>query len=125
MTSDQVSDGWSDVRPDVRPDGRETLVIGDVAGRAEFSHPQGQNDRGFEGTCGLCSCESVLRQFDVPATENDLVGHATGADLCTATGDALTSGGTSPEVQARILGDYGGRAGEAADVLDELRTMGE
>lgn len=92
---------------DVLPDGRETLVIGDVPRLADFTHPQGDNPLGFKGTCGLCSCEGVLRQFGIEVTETDLVEHALRNGLCHV-GDAPEEcGGTTASMQAEILADHG------------------
>ncbi|WP_182906769.1 C39 family peptidase [Microbispora sp. H13382] len=91
---------------DVLPDGRETLVIGDVAGLAELAHRQGEVPE-FQGTCGICSCEGVLRRFGVEVSERDLVEHAVTNGLCEVTGNPDTSGATTMEGQARILGDFG------------------
>lgn len=92
---------------DVLPDGRETMVIGDVAGTAEFNHQQGDNAAGFLGTCGIVACEGVLRQFGVDATETTLVSHAIENDQCSVTSDPEKSGGTTPETRVEILDDYG------------------
>jgi hypothetical protein len=92
---------------DVLPDGRDTVVIGDVDGLKDFNHKQGDNPYGFKGTCGLVSCEDVLRQFGVDATEADVVDHAVAKNLCAVTDDPAKSGGTTPEMRAQILNDYG------------------
>ncbi|TVZ94933.1 MULTISPECIES: hypothetical protein [unclassified Streptomyces] len=104
------------------PDGRETLIIGDVDTYADFTHRQGDNPYGFQGTCGLCSCEGVLRQFGVDVTEGDVVAHAVSHGLCETGGDDATArGGTTLPDQARILSDYGVPAHvESADSLEDL-----
>ena len=92
---------------DVMPDGREVLKVGDVHRVAEIGHQQGDNGYGFLGTCGLCSCESVLRQFGIGVTEHDIVDHAVRNGQCAVTDDPMTSGGTTEMGLAQILTDYG------------------
>jgi hypothetical protein len=92
---------------DTLPDGRETIVIGDVERCKEFNHLQGDNSLGFRGTCGLVSCEDVLRQFGVQVTEDDVVRHAAERGLCYVTDDPDHCGGTTVSDQAQILRDYG------------------
>ena len=94
-------------RLETLPDGRESITIGDVSRLAEFGHLQGRNDMGFLGTCGLCSCETVLNQFDVPVSERDVVEYAAGHGLCEVSADPADCGGTTSDMQARILTDYG------------------
>jgi hypothetical protein len=92
---------------DVLPDGRETVVIGDPLGDAGNTHRQGQNDFEFEGTCGLVSCEDVLRQFGVDVSETDVVRHALQKGLCSVSEDPAKAGGTSAEGRVEILRDFG------------------
>ena len=92
---------------DVLPDGREAVVFGDVAGLADLNHKQGDNPYGFEGTCGLCSCQDILNQFGVEVTEADVVRHAVANGECYVSDDPAASGGTTEDGQAQILGDYG------------------
>jgi uncharacterized membrane protein len=91
---------------DFLPDGREVLVFGDPAGDAQFNHQQGDNAYGYQGDCGLVSCQDVLNQFGVDVNENDVVGFAVENGLCDSTGDASSNGGTALEQQAEILRDY-------------------
>lgn len=120
---DPSYDTWTDVSPqadldpaatadvpaslDVLPDGRETVVIGDVDALADNTHPQGDNAAGFEGTCGLVSCEDVLNQFGVDVTENEIVDHAVRNGECYVSDDPAKAGGTNEGTQAQILNDYG------------------
>jgi hypothetical protein len=93
---------------DVMPESnREVLVLGDVIRCRELNHRQGENPYGFQGTCGLVSCEDVLRQFGVDVNEAEVVRHAVSRGLCAVSDDASKSGGTSEEWQARILADAG------------------
>lgn len=91
---------------DVLPDGREVVVIGDVKGSAEFNHKQGDHRQGdnFEQitqTCGLVSCENVLRQFGIFVTEDTLVGYT--GEVGLRAGDGTT---TAVGV-ATVLTNYG------------------
>jgi hypothetical protein len=89
---------------DVLPDGRETLITGDPEGDRAFTHRQGENLFGFEGTCGLCSCENVLRSFGLQVTEADIVNFASLHGLCNIDSpDPAMCGGTTAEWQAEIL----------------------
>lgn len=93
---------------DTVPDGKEAIIIGDPEGDAEFSHLQGDNSLGFEGTCGLCSIESVLQEFGVNVDEEDVVRYADNHDLCNTNElDMELNGGTTLMEQAEILDDYG------------------
>lgn len=87
--------------------GREVLVVGDVERCRELNHRQGDNPYGFLGTCGLVSCEDVLRQFGVSVNESEVVSHAARAGLCEANGDREMCGGTTEWSQAQILTDAG------------------
>ncbi|MGW7356221.1 C39 family peptidase [Streptomyces sp. NPDC054802] len=106
---------------DVLPDGRESLTVGDVPGLADLLQPQGDNPYGFQGTCGLCSCEGVLRQFGVNVTEADVLEHALRNGLCHVADAPAECGGTTPGMQAEILSDYGVPAHvEQCGSLEEL-----
>jgi hypothetical protein len=92
---------------DVLPDGREVAVIGDVETFSEYCHEQGDNPYGYDGTCGLCSCEGIMRQFGIEVTEADVVAYAIAHGLCSMEGSSDKRGGTSVLEQARILSDFG------------------
>ncbi|MGA2830583.1 MAG: hypothetical protein ABSF03_31225 [Streptosporangiaceae bacterium] len=92
---------------DVLPDGRETLVTGDVKTLSEYCHRQGDNPFGFRGTCGLCSCEGIMRQFGLEVTEADVVAYAIAHGLCYVEGDSGMRGGSTVVEQVRILSDFG------------------
>ncbi len=95
-------------RLEVLPDGRSAVVIGDPEGCRRFTHKQGDNPYGMKGTCGIVSCEDVLRRFGINVTEGTLAGYALRHDLCTVTpGRPELSGGTSAKDQERILRDHG------------------
>jgi hypothetical protein len=93
-------------RADILPDGRETLVIGEPERFSDFNHLQGDNPYGFRGTCGLVSCEDVLRQFGVDVTEADVVKYAAENGLCAIDDNPMLSGGTTVADQAKILSDF-------------------
>lgn len=109
--SDDLHEGIEsrDIEPhkDVLPDGRETFVYGDPEGCKEFNHLQGQNELGFQGTCGLVSCQDVLLQHGIEVTENDVVKFAAEHGLCAVSDDPRYAGGTSEYGQMEILHDFG------------------
>ncbi|MET7403863.1 hypothetical protein ABZS66_61385 [Dactylosporangium sp. NPDC005572] len=106
---------------DTLPDGRASVTIGDVSGLAEGVHQQGDNPYGFQGTCGLCSCAGILREFGFPVTEADVVSHAIVNGECVVDSDPANSGGTTPDMQVRLLADYGIPAHvEQMDSLEEM-----
>ncbi len=93
---------------DILPEsGREVVVVGDPEGLRELNHRQGDNPLGFRGTCGLVSCEDVLRQFGLKVTEADVVMYAVGRGLCAVTDVPSSCGGTSELSQARLLTELG------------------
>ncbi|MFM9965320.1 MAG: hypothetical protein ACKV2Q_29390 [Planctomycetaceae bacterium] len=116
---------------DTLPDGRETLVIGDVDRCKDFNHPQGDNSLGFRGTCGLVSCEDVLRQFGVDVTEDMIVRYAAEHGLCHVGDDPAHCGGTTEFTQATLLKDFGvpahveflGTLEHLADCLEHGRSV--
>ncbi len=82
---------------------------------------QEQNDLGFQGTCGLASCQYVLNLFGVKASLNDVVHYAAHNGLCTITDSTATSGSTSIAEQVQILSAFGVPAHYSfAGTLDEL-----
>ena len=91
---------------DAPPDG-PTETIGDPQGDVAFNHLQGENPYRFQGDCGLVSSQDILNQFGIPVTESDVVQHAVEHGECTITSDLSEAGGTSPEQQVQVLGDYG------------------
>jgi len=109
------------------PDGRESLVIGDVEGLKDFNHLQGENPLGFQGTCGIVSCEDVLHQFgNEGVSEGQLVEYAALHGLCNTEGAAGECGGTTVSDQARILSDWGVPAGYESGVsLESLAARVE
>lgn len=74
----------------------------------------------FDGTCGLCSCENVLRMAGVNVNEADLVKYAsttrggksilsllTGKKLCTTGSSPSSNGGTSAADRKKVLEHFG------------------
>lgn len=118
------SAGLSEVEPktETLPDGRESHISGDPEGMKKHNHLQGQNDLGYQGTCGLVSCEDVLNQHGKNVSENDIVSYADQNNLCENEGsDVAKLGGTSPGDQAKILSDHGVPAHvETGKTLDDL-----
>lgn len=103
------------------PNGQEGLVLGTPEQCADFNHQQGDNPYGFLGTCGLVSCEDVLRQFGIEVTEGDVVRHAIEVGACFVDGPADICGGTTASDQAQILSDFGVPAhSEHLDSLEQL-----
>jgi hypothetical protein len=103
-------------------DGKQVVQLGDVdAGKAYF-HKQGQNDYGYQGTCGLVSVGDVINQFGNPVTENDVVHYAVDHKLCNVVaGQPTASGGTTMVDQSKILTGMGTPAHiELGDTLEGL-----
>ncbi len=110
------------IRLEMLPTGDEALVVGEPERYGELNHLQGDNPFGFTGTCGLVSCEDVLKQFGVQTSEAEVVQHAIEHGLCCTGGDeASEMGGTTMRDQAQILTDFGVPASEASGrSLDDL-----
>jgi hypothetical protein len=110
---------------DVLPGGQEVKMIGDVEGLKEFNHKQGDNDLGYKGTCGLCSCEDVLKQCGQDVTENDMVKHASENGLCETNGPPEQCGGTTVLDQTQVLQDHGVAAHPEVMNVDALADQVE
>lgn len=75
----------------------------------------GEGVEGFEGTCGLVSCENVLRMAGVDVTEAEIVQYArthrasifSSRNLCTTNSEPSENGGTYPQDRQAILRHYG------------------
>ena len=89
------------------PDGREALITGGPLDRQATAHLQGDNRYGFEGTCGLVSCQDVLTQLGIVVTEDDLVHYAVTNDRCYVSDDPSLSGGTTPQDLVQVLDAHG------------------
>ena len=71
-----------------------------------LDHNQGKM-KGFSGTCGLCSCENVLRLAGVNVSEYDIVQFAAKNGLCVCGWDEDENGGTNYESRKKILEAFG------------------
>lgn len=85
-----------------------TIYDSPVEKRSQLNLNQGKVPR-FKGTCGLCSCENVLRLAGVEVTEADVVKYASENKLCVYRrfGMAGTNGGTSAGDRQEILRHFG------------------
>lgn len=108
-------------QPDSRHDG--VAILSDIADRvdvrpfpteqadrrAELFAFQGQNDLGYQGTCGLASSAEMLSDLTGENfTENDVVRHAAANGLCdTDSSDPADLGGTTLEGLRVIHTDAG------------------
>lgn len=92
---------------DVLPDNTEVLVTGDVDRFRDCNHKQGMNELGFQSTCGLVSCEDVLRQFGFDVNEVGIVNYAARTGLCDVSHPAPLCGGTTEYSQAELLSEMG------------------
>ncbi len=113
-------------RSDVSDDGREVVIIGDVEKFKDYNHEQGQNEFGFLGTCGLVSCEDILKQFGKKVTENDIVKYAIDHHFCWTEPPRGEQGGTTVNDQVAILQGHGvPAASERGLSLDDLAARVE
>lgn len=89
----------------------------------------------FGGTCGLCSCENVLRMAGVPVSEGDIVRYAsttyedasnsfvaslTGRTLCRTGSAPSSNGGTSAKARKKILEHFGVPSYTAAQSIETI-----
>jgi len=108
---------------EILPDGTEVVVTGDPQWSARFNHQQGDNSLGYQGTCGLVSCEEVLRQAGLEVTEEDVVRYACDHGMCVTDASPEANGGTTVMEQATILNDLGVPAHpEALDSTEDLAS---
>jgi hypothetical protein len=87
------------------PDGQSALVYGNPEEKKQLNHLQGQNDFGFQGTCGLVSCEQVMNQEGLNVNENDVVKTAASKSLCSTGSTPEKNGGTTVQERTQILND--------------------
>lgn len=91
----------------------------ETGSKLDFHQGKVQN---FEGTCGLVSCENILRLAGVPISENEIVKYASSTyevddgsftsslkrqTLCRTNSDSQSNGGTSALSRRKILEHYG------------------
>lgn len=137
MVSDQVTIATQQTEVpqhvEVR-DGKDLVVYGNPARDGAYCHQQGKNDLGFQGDCGLVSCQDVLRQHGLSFSENDIVTYADQNHLCDNSQkffDPGSCGGTRPEQQVQILKDagvpahfeYGGTIDSLAAQIQQGRSV--
>lgn len=72
----------------------------------------GEGLDGFKGTCGLVSCENILRMAGLGITEAEVVNYAKThkygfRHLCTVNSNPENNGGTYPQDRKEILRHYG------------------
>jgi hypothetical protein len=70
-------------------------------------HPQGWNDKGYEGTCGLVSVEGTARHAGTDTSESHVVDVAADKGLCETEGDPEQQGGTNPWDRQAVLDELG------------------
>jgi hypothetical protein len=87
------------------PDGKMANVYGNPELKKELNHPQGQNDLGYKGTCGLVSCEQVMNQHGQNTNENEVVKSAASKGLCTTDSTPGNNGGTTSQERTQILNE--------------------
>ena len=112
------------VKLDRLRDGEQVLEVGDIERFGDFHHYQGDYP-GYKGTCGICSCETVLRMFGRAVTESQLVQHAIEHRLCKRGRTPGEAGGTRSSDRVRILGDFGidahaEKAGSLEDIAEKV-----
>lgn len=83
------------------------VLGGDPIERLDHWHPQGWNDQGYEGTCGLVAVEGTALNADVPTTENDVVDLARTNGLCETGGEPYENGATYPTERQALLQELG------------------
>ena len=67
----------------------------------------GEGVEGFRGTCGLVSCENILRMAGVKITEEEIVTYARQSGYCTQNNTPEKNGGTYHLDRQAILSHYG------------------
>lgn len=94
--------------PARQPDGREVLVCGEPQKVAKvLDYRQGQNNLGFQGTCGIVSSRNILRLFGICTSEDELVHYAALKGLCVVDSRPYLSGATNAAYRDRLLRDWG------------------
>ncbi len=63
--------------------------------------------KGYSGTCGLCSCENILRLAGVQISEQEIVRYAVQNGLCVCDHDEEENGGTNYESRKQLLQAFG------------------
>lgn len=82
-----------------------------AAARVDYWHPQGNQYRNYEGTCGLAASAGMMsEQSGRAVSEAEVTRHAAEHGLCTTEADTLNPrrlGGTTPQSLAVVHTDFG------------------
>lgn len=98
------SPGSAEIRvPGQLQDAGVVKVNGSPEKLKELNHLQGQNDLGYQGTCGLVATEQVMKANGLDVNENDVVFDAAQNGLCDTDSTPENNGGTSPGRISKIL----------------------
>lgn len=90
------------------PDGRKALICGEPQKVAEvLDYRQGQNNLGFQGTCGIVSSRNTLRLFGICTSEDELVHYAALKGLCVVDARSYLSGATNATYRDRLIREWG------------------
>jgi hypothetical protein len=89
----------------LRSDGNRVFDAPEETGRMLDAN-QGKVE-GFRGTCGLVSCENVLRMAGVDVDEKDIVDFASRYGFCVTKSDPKYNGNTNPWKIQKILNYFG------------------
>lgn len=76
-------------------------------GKAEITDPKSGITQKYWGTCGLVSCENIIRLAGLPVSEETMVLHAVNNSLCTSNTFPESNGGTCAESRKKLLEYYG------------------
>ncbi|MBF2048672.1 MAG: C39 family peptidase [Elainella sp. C42_A2020_010] len=90
-------------RQEMLSDGSQAVVSGDPASWEGVVHRQGDNSQGYLNTCGVVSCEQIIKRFGIDVTESQLLDYAITQGYCDVSGQ----GYVSLADQVGILHDYG------------------
>lgn len=90
---------------EVNSSGGKTYNTPSVTGKS-LDYRQGKA-AGYQGTCGLCSCENILRLAGVDVSEQDIVEFAIKSGLCTDKSCEEENGGTNYLDRKEILDAFG------------------
>lgn len=92
----------------LNPDGEKVLLCGEPQKVAEvLEYRQGQNNLGFQGTCGIVSSRNTLRLFGICTSEDELVHYAALKGLCVVDARSYLSGATNAAYRDRLLREWG------------------
>ena len=90
------------------PDGRKATVCGEPQKVAKvLDYRQGQNNLGFQGTCGIVSSRNTLRLFGICTSEDELVHYAALKGLCVVDARSYLSGATNATYRDQLMREWG------------------